>query len=62
MQFPTELIDSCDSISSLQAIEHFGLARYGDPVDNSGHLKAIENISKILQRHGKFNFSVPIGS
>jgi SAM-dependent methyltransferase len=51
----------CDSISSLHAIEHFGLGRYGDPIDYYGHVKAIENISKILQPGGKFYFSVPIG-
>jgi len=61
MQLPEELIDSCDSMSSLHAIEHFGLGRYGDPVDYFGHLKAIENISKILKKQGKFYFSVPIG-
>lgn len=62
MQLPEELIGSCDSISSLHAIEHFGLGRYGDPIDYKGHLKAIGNISKILKKQGKFYFSVPIGS
>jgi SAM-dependent methyltransferase len=45
----------------LHAIEHFGLGRYGDPVDYFGYLKAIENISRILRDNGTFYFSVPIG-
>jgi hypothetical protein len=46
MELPPDLIDYCDSISSLHAIEHFGLGRYGDPIDYFGHLKAINNITK----------------
>lgn len=61
MQLPDDLINSCDSISSLHAIEHFGLGRYGDPVDYNGYLKALDTITKILQTGGKFYFSVPIG-
>lgn len=61
MQLPNDLIDYCDSISSLHAIEHFGLGRYGDPIDYYGHIKAIKNITKMLQRGGTFYFSVPIG-
>ena len=62
MQLSNDLIDCCDSLSSLHVIEHFGLGRYGDPIDYTGHLKAIENISKMLKKRGKFYFSVPIGS
>lgn len=61
MELPTEMLDYCDSISSLHAIEHFGLGRYNDPVDYFGYLKAIENIHKILKPNGTFYFSVPIG-
>ncbi|RLD66242.1 MAG: hypothetical protein DRI95_07075 [Bacteroidetes bacterium] len=55
------LIDYCDSVSSLHAIEHFGLGRYGDTLDVNGHLKGIENITAMLKNGGKFHFSVPIG-
>jgi len=51
----------CDSASSLHAIEHFGLGRYGDPIDADGHVKAIRNIHKLLGPRGIFYFSVPIG-
>lgn len=61
MQLPDDLIGSCDSISSLHAIEHFGLGRYGDPIDYNGYLKALNNIKKMLKKDGKFYFSVPIG-
>ncbi|MGF1926313.1 MAG: DUF268 domain-containing protein, partial [Bacteroidia bacterium] len=61
MQLPSNLLNYCDSISSLHAIEHFGLGRYGDPINYNGHLRAIENIGKILCPGGTFYFSVPIG-
>ena len=62
MNLPEDLINYCDSISSLHAIEHFGLGRYGDPIDYYGHLKGINNITKILKKGGVFYFSVPMGS
>lgn len=61
MILPEELIDAYDSISSLHVIEHFGLGRYGDPIDYNGHIKAIKNITKMLRKGGKFYFSTPIG-
>ena len=61
MHLPEDLRDYCDSISSLHAIEHFGLGRYNDPIDYYGHLKGIENITQILKSGGTFYFSVPIG-
>ncbi|HNY03011.1 MAG TPA: DUF268 domain-containing protein [Bacteroidales bacterium] len=61
MNIPDELVNYCDSVSSLHAIEHFGLGRYGDPVDAFGHLKGIRNIHRVLKPGGTFYFSVPIG-
>jgi len=55
------LTDYCDSVSSLHAIEHFGLGRYGDKLDYNGHLKGLNNIHSMLKEGGKFYFSVPIG-
>jgi SAM-dependent methyltransferase len=51
----------CDSISSLHAIEHIGLGRYGDKIDINGHIKALDIIYLMLKKGGKFYFSVPIG-
>jgi SAM-dependent methyltransferase len=61
MQPQENLINYTDSISSLHAIEHFGLGRYGDPIDYYGYLKALDNIYRIVKPGGKFYFSVPIG-
>ncbi len=61
MQLPDGMVNYCDSISALHSIEHFGLGRYGDPIDYFGHLRALENIYKMLQPGGKFYFAVPIG-
>ncbi|MBU2026285.1 MAG: DUF268 domain-containing protein [Proteobacteria bacterium] len=56
------LVDYCDSLSCLHALEHFGLGRYGDPVDYNGHLVGWENMRRMLKKGGKFYFSVPIGA
>ena len=61
MKLPDNMLGYCDSISALHSIEHFGLGRYGDPIDYYGHLKAIENIYSMLQAGGVFYFAVPIG-
>lgn len=61
MALPPDLLHYTDSISALHAIEHFGLGRYGDPIDVEGHLKALHNIHQILKPGGRFYFSSPIG-
>jgi hypothetical protein len=61
MLLPEEMKNSCCSISSLHAIEHFGLGRYSDPIDANGHIKALNNIHAMLKPQGIFYFSVPIG-
>ncbi len=56
-----KLTNYCDSLSCLHALEHFGLGRYGDPVNNDGYLMGLDNMWKILKKGGRFYFSVPIG-
>jgi hypothetical protein len=56
-----ELVGYCDSLSCLHALEHFGLGRYGDPINYDGDLIALANLSKIVKSQGKFYFAVPIG-
>jgi len=50
-----------DSLSCLHALEHFGLGRYGDPIDYDGYLKGLENLYLMLKPGGGLYFSVPIG-
>jgi hypothetical protein len=57
----TYLHGKYDSVSSLHSIEHFGLGRYGDPLDPNGHIKGIMNISKLVEPDGHLFLSFPIG-
>lgn len=51
----------CDSLSCLHALEHFGLGRYGDPIDPNGFEAGLANMSELIQEHGLFYLSLPIG-
>ena len=55
------LIEYCDSLSCLHAVEHFGLGRYGDKIDYDGYILGLNNLYLMLKKGGKFYFSVPIG-
>jgi Caenorhabditis protein of unknown function, DUF268 len=61
MALPEGLCDYCDSLSCLHALEHFGLGRYGDPIDIDGYAKGFESLSKMLKSGGVLYLSVPIG-
>jgi uncharacterized protein DUF268 len=61
LELPEELHEYCDSLSCLHVLEHIGLGRYGDPIDLSGHVKALENLRKMLKVNGAFYLSVPFG-
>ncbi len=56
-----DLVDFCDSLSCLHALEHFGLGRYGDPVSYDGYLLGLDNLHRMLRKGGRLYFSVPIG-
>lgn len=49
------------SLSCLHAIEHFGLGRYGDPLDLEGHKKGITNLVSCLEDNGTLYLSTPVG-
>jgi SAM-dependent methyltransferase len=49
------------SMSCMHVIEHVGLARYGDPLDYDGDLKAVSEISRVIASGGQLLFVVPIG-
>jgi hypothetical protein len=58
---PSGMINYCDSLSCLHAIEHFGLGRYGDPIDFEGHIKGLRSLHSILVPGGTLYLSAPIG-
>jgi SAM-dependent methyltransferase len=60
-QLPDEWSAATDSLSCLHTIEHFGLGRYGDPLDVNGHLKGLEQLKKIVKPGGVFYLSTQIG-
>lgn len=61
MQESDPLTDYCDSVSCLHALEHFGLGRFGDPLDPEGHLKGFRNLQRIVKTGGRCYLSVPMG-
>jgi SAM-dependent methyltransferase len=53
--------DSVESLSSLHAVEHIGLGRYGDPIDAEGWRRGLDEMRRVLAPDGRFYLSVPIG-
>lgn len=49
------------SLSSLHATEHFGLGRYGDPIDPDACFTFMRSLARVLKKGGKLYFSTPIG-
>jgi len=41
-----------DSLSCLHTIEHFGLGRYGDPIEVDGHLKGLGQLKRMVKPGG----------
>lgn len=52
---------SIESLSALCSLEHFGLGRYGDPLDPESCFKCFINIQKKLKKGGHLYISVPVG-
>jgi SAM-dependent methyltransferase len=55
------LADYTDSASCLHALEHFGLGRYGDPVDYDGYRRGWDNLYRLVRPGGRLYFAVPMG-
>lgn len=53
--------NSIESFSALCSLEHFGLGRYGDPIDPEACFKCFENIQRKLKPGGKLYISLPVG-
>jgi predicted SAM-dependent methyltransferase len=53
--------DSVESISTLNAAEHFGLGRYSDPVDPNACFAFMAALERVLAPNGHLYFAVPVG-
>jgi len=42
--------ESIESLSALCSLEHFGLGRYGDPIDPNACFKSFESIERVMKR------------
>jgi len=49
------------SLSCMHVVEHVGLGRYGDPIDPTGDIKAINELKRVLSVDGNLLFVVPTG-
>ena len=54
--------ESISCLSCLHALEHFGLGRYGDPIDYEGWRKALCAMTAKLESGGLLFLSVPVGN
>lgn len=55
------LDESIESMSALCSLEHFGLGRYGDPIDPEACFKCFDNMQRKLKKGGRLYISLPIG-
>lgn len=53
--------NSIVSLSALCSIEHFGLGRYGDPINPEAPFICFESIMKKMKQGGHLYISVPVG-
>ncbi len=53
--------DSIGSLTSLCSPEHFGLGRYGDPIDPDGSFRFFSVIQDKMKKGGSIYICVPIG-
>ncbi len=61
MQIAESFDGYCDSLSCLHALEHFGLGRYGDPMNVQGVSLGLASMVRMIREGGVFYLSVPIG-
>jgi len=58
---PAPWVGCADSLSCLHNLEHFGLGRYGDPLEPLGHEKGLAQLKRIVKPGGRLYLSVPLG-
>ncbi len=49
------------SLSCMQALEHVGLGRHGEPIDPEGDLRAAAELKRVLAPGGSLLVAVPVG-
>jgi len=52
--------NSFDAVTSIGALSHFGLGRYGDELDLDADIKAFHEMVRVLKRGGMFIFTAAI--
>lgn len=53
--------NSISTLSALCSLEHFGLGRYGDPIDPNACFKAFKAIERVIAVGGRVYLSLPVG-
>lgn len=53
--------NTVQSISCMHTVEHIGLGRYGDPIDATGDIKAIDELKRVVASGGHLLFVTPVG-
>lgn len=53
--------NSIHSLSSLCAVEHFGLGRYGDPIEPEACFRVMNAMQRVLAPGGRLYLVVPVG-
>lgn len=53
--------ETFEAVTCISTLEHIGLGHYGDSTETDSDIKAVQEISRILKRHGKFILTVPYG-
>ena len=50
-----------DAVTAVSTIEHIGLGRYGDFMDNEGDLKTMDEIYRITSMKANILVTIPFG-
>lgn len=53
--------ESIESLSALCSLEHFGLGRYGDPVDPEACFQCFKAMQRKMKKGGRLYVAVPVG-
>jgi hypothetical protein len=59
---PQQWENVADCVTCLHTLEHFGLGRYGDQINDEGWKLGLESLKKILTPGGTLWLSTPIGA